>query len=206
MPAYRAHRAHQRAASGTPAPGRYQAVQSASSHGGLADRPDTRTVPLALAAVPDPFAVRPGQRVQAKVNRRVDLLEWEHSHGRIDAASYAAGRLVQAAFERAASRPGGSSWREGDRVDAAVAHELAIIRGLEGAQHARAMLQRMERALGMMDARILRAVLGDGLSFAEVAASRGIPGRDGTAYMARRFRDGLETLSGAWAARGRAKA
>src|SRR3954470_327954 len=111
---------------------------------------------------PDPDRINPlgpPPRIAVRVNRRVDLLEEELGNGRIKEPLYRAGRLAQAVFERAQGRSGGSSWSQGDRVDQALAHELAIIQNLETAEAARAMVGRIERAIGVVPARFLRRML-----------------------------------------------
>lgn len=85
----------------------------------------------------DPLGPKP--QVRVAVNRRVDILEQELANKRIDEAEYRVGRLVQAVFERAMGRVGGGGWSQGDRVDAALAHELAVLHGLETGEKVRAL-------------------------------------------------------------------
>jgi hypothetical protein len=56
--------------------------------------------------------------------------------------------------------------------------------------------------LGQLDARILRYVLRDRKTFAQIAEMRGRNSERGKTYFADRFRDALETLAHALAARG----
>lgn len=170
----------------------------------------TRGVSLAIVAVEDPLPdpTRPPlsqpPRVLAAANRRVDILEWEISHGRIKPSEYNVGRIAQAIFERMSSaRLGSGGFSPGDKVDQATAHELAVIYKVDDARTVVAWCKRIERAIGPIDARLLRQILGDRLSFSDVAASRGRAGEKGTRYYAERFRDALEELDGALAARGR---
>jgi hypothetical protein len=154
---------------------------------------------------PDPDRANPlgpPPQVKVAVNRRVDLLEEELSNKRIGEAEYRAGRLAQAAFEAAQGRVGGSSWSQGDRVDQWQAHELAIIRGLQTAEAARAMVARIERAIGAVPARFLRRMLTEGGTFAAEAVERGRDSARGRSQIAERFRFLLETLAEAWGARG----
>jgi hypothetical protein len=173
------------------------------------------TVPISwnadpiVVAIDDPLPdqsrppLSPAPRIQATANRRVDILEMELSHGRITQSEYAIGRIVQAVFERASgARLGSGGWHQGDRVDQATAHELAIIYAITDTHIVVAWLRTVERALGHIDARLVRQVLADRMSFADVAAARGRAGRQGTSYYADRFRDALETLDNALAARG----
>jgi hypothetical protein len=186
------------------------------------------------AAVADPTKslepLKPGKRgalagpkrVLATVNRKVDILELELGHGRIGAGAYSEGRVIQALYERP-GLSGGSTWNEGSRVDAVVAKELAVIRRVDNARAITAMVADIEKLVGMIDARILREILGENRSYAAVtqtldlrsAATRSpdvnawVPlGKGGKrapssretaarriAYVAQRFRDALETLA-----------
>ena len=62
------------------------------------------------------------------------------------------------------------------------------------------------RTLGPKDAEILRRVLRDGVRFRKLAEANGKGGREGASYFAERFRDAVETLAHALAARGKARA
>lgn len=187
------------------APGRYDLARAHEPANGRGLPPRSANAFTAVVAVPDPHQNPEGpgnERTLATVNRRVDILELEKSHGRISDAAYSVGRIVQAVFERAKG-PGGTNWQGGSRVDAWAAHELAIIHGIEDARRITGWIERITRALGMIDARILRRVLGDRMNYAEVAAATGKAGERGTAYIAQRFRDALEELAEALAAKGR---
>lgn len=161
---------------------------------------------VALVAVADPLPNSrgpAGQRILANVNRRVDILEWERSHARISDAAYFAGRVAQAALERANRGVGSSTWSQGSRVDAERAKELGIIRALESARMVEAHLRHLQVTLGKVDAAIVRQVLGDNLKYGDVR----LPGRSNVVsgyetYIARRFRDALELLGEEEIARG----
>ncbi|KAA2237694.1 hypothetical protein [Salinarimonas soli] len=142
------------------------------------------------------------QRVPVAFNRRVDLLEVERAHKRITEAEYCTGRLVQAVFERAMGQVGGGGWNAGDKVDAALKHELTVIYALDTAEKVQGLVQRIERAVGTVGTRFLRQVLVGRVSFAQYAAQRGKGGDRGTSQVAGHFRFLLEDLSEAWAARG----
>ena len=128
----------------------------------------------------------------------------ERSHGRITTSEYEVGRTVQAVLERASgARLGSGGWNPGNKADTTIAHELAIIYAIEDARVIRAMADRVVRAIGMIDARLLRRILGEGRSFSEVSAILGKgTGEKGTRYIAERFRDALEELDKAFAAKG----
>ncbi len=154
-----------------------------------------------VAAVADPWG-NGKERVLATVNRRTDLLELERSHGRISEAAYRAGRTVQDVLEKA-GRIGGSKW------DLTPSHHStmengAVARAMERAQAAVKMVAFVQGRLGMIDTRLLRRVLGDRMGYADIAALQGKSGEKGATYVARRFRDALEDLAEAFAARGKA--
>lgn len=154
----------------------------------------------AIASVPDPMDAR--AHTLATVNRVVDVIEDERAHGRISEAAYREGRVAQAVFERARG-PGSSNWMGATRIDAYTAKELAIIHGIDSAARIQRMVRWLRFELGHIDAGILERVLGEQKSFAEVATLRGRGGERGTGYVAARFRDALESLAGARAARGK---
>jgi hypothetical protein len=209
---------------------RYDLVE-ARDLGQRGEPPKSRNIQTAMVAIADPAALPPPfdpkkpykgpQRFVATANRRVDILEYERSHRRIGNEAYLEGRIVQAVFERQ-GLSGGSAWNSGSRIDAEVAKEIAIIRRLDTARAIDARLDELRDILGDIDAKILRQVLGENRSYAEVehsgllkaAAARGgaedwAPlGKGGVAkpakaevrarrvtYIAQRFRDALETLA-----------
>ena len=59
-----------------------------------------------------------------------------------------------------------------------------------------------EYAVGIIDARLIRQILGERMSFAECAALRGRTGDRGARYYAARFRDALEIVAERFAAKG----
>lgn len=161
-----------------------------------------RNARTALVSIPNPYD--PKERVFAAVNRRVDVLESERSHGLITEAGYQAGRTAQAMFERARG-PGSSNWQGGSRVDAYTSTELRIIHSIEDAKKVTAYMAWMAegKVLGMIDARLVRRILWERLSYADAANLQGKSGERGISYIAQRFRDGLERLAECSAARGR---
>ena len=181
-----------------PSRSRYD-LRDATAHYGLARPAGSSNVQPVTVAVPDPHDA--DVRIRATANRRVDILELERSHGRISEAAYMVGRIVQATFERASGvRSGGGG--AGVRVDAATAHELAIIYSIDNARAVQALMKRIESAIGTVGARFLRQVITEGVSFAGAAEQRGRGGRAGTAAAADRFRMLLEDLAEAWRAIG----
>lgn len=185
---------------------RYDLSGAREPAGGRAQPPRPAGIMTAIVAVPDPNPDPYGsrnERVIATVNRRVDILEVERSAGRISDAAYGIGRIIQAVFERARGVRTSRGWRARDRVDAAWVHEVAIVYALDDARKVQAYRERIRSAVGMIDARLLEQVLGDRLTYAECAAARGRAGERGIAYYAARFRDALEALAEAWAAKRR---
>jgi hypothetical protein len=168
---------------------------------GLARPPASVNLRTAIAAVPDPWSPA-GPAILATVNRQVDVLEDERSHGRISEAAYREGRIAQAVFERARG-PGSCNWSFASRVDAFTAKELSIIYGIDSAARIQRLVDWLRQQLGRIDANILQRVLGEQKSFSEVATLQGKSGARGAWYVAHRFRDALEALASARAARRR---
>jgi hypothetical protein len=162
-----------------------------------ARRRDTR-----VAAIPDPYG--PGRRILATVNIRTDLLELEYAHNRISEAALRVGREIQGKLERLSQVGAGNQWRQGDRVDQYQRHEEVIVDGLEAARAAEKLFAWIGRCLGEanLDVKILRNLLGDNMSYGAVALLHGKLGVRGVRYVAERFRDSLETLANAQAAKG----
>lgn len=197
--------------------GRYDFTGAREPRGGRGKPARSVHVRTATVAVDDPGELlrsesgrlvlrqEPSGRLLVNVNRRVDLLEHERAHGRISDAAYGIGRLVQAVFERYRGPGCGSQWREGDHVDADLAHELAIIYGLENAEAVRKLVAKIRREIGRIDANIVQRLLAQRQSFAQVGQLIGRGGERGSAYIAQRFRDALEALSETFAARGKGK-
>ena len=157
-----------------------------------------------IAAIPDPYN-RGGRRLLATIHIRTDLLELERAHSRISEAAFYVGREIQCMFERATATGAGNQWNSGDRVDQYQAKELQIISHLELARRIDAHAVWMRRCLGQanIDCTIIRDLLGDQMSYGACAARHGKFGERGARYVAQRFRDALEALATAQAARGR---
>lgn len=157
-----------------------------------------------IAAIPDPFNPG-GKRLLASVNIRTDLLELEHAHNRISGPALLAGREMQQMFEQATRVGAGGQWNSGDRVDQCRRKEQQIVKHLETARKIEAHAAWVRRCLGQhnIDCRILRDILGDQLSYGASAVRHGKKGDRGARYIAQRFRDALETLANAKAAKGR---
>jgi hypothetical protein len=119
--------------------------------------PKSANVEVDTVAIADPLPDPQGgadQRILASANRRVDILEYEHSHGRISVDAYRAGRIAQRVFERAARVNGGSTWREWTQVDVKVAAEIAFNHRIDDADRINAYFDWMRRTPGLKFRRI----------------------------------------------------
>ena len=157
-----------------------------------------------VASIPDPYNPG-GRRLLASVNIRTDLLELELAHNRISEAAFLIGREIQDKLEQQTRVGAGNQWNSGDRVDQYQQHELHIVGGLELAREIQAYFSWIGRCLGRanLDCKIIRDILGEHLSYGACAVNHGKHGDRGTRYIAQRFRDALEALAMAHAAKGR---
>jgi hypothetical protein len=162
-----------------------------SIHNGPAD--------IAPVAVPDPYDMQRRLRALA----RIDLLDRERRADRITEAQYLAGRDVERKLAGLGHIGGGGQWLDGDRVDPGTAARLAVALGYERALVANRFLDWLLRRLGVRDTRLLLLVLAEGNPLHVAAIRLGRGGRRGMQYTADRFRDALEVLAEARAARGR---
>lgn len=177
-----------------PAEGRYGHQAHAGAimpANGLAKPPRTRNVTAVTAVVADPL--EPGKRLLVSVNRHVDVLEVERSHGRLSEAAYRVGRELQAVFEAGSRIGAGSQWREGDRVDAELAKETAITRNVDIARAIDGEMRRLERDVGTIGAEFLREIL-SGTSFAEYAVRTTMGTKRDVRDVSARFRAMLEDI------------
>ena len=123
----------------------------------LARMPVSRNSDATVGAVEDPYGDGK-QRILVTVNRRTDILEQERSHGRIGEAAYCTGREVQAALEYV-GRIGGTNWAGASRKDPAEVRDTHAQRLIDDGERARAMVGRLRDRLGMIDTRLLAAIL-----------------------------------------------
>ncbi len=158
-------------------------------------------IETAAVAVDDPWT--PGGRSLAAVNRRVDVLEMERSHGRLTVSQYEVGRQVQAIFERASgARLGSMDFGVRGSKDMTIAHELSVIYAIDDARLVAKLKDKVVRAVGVPGARFLHEVLTGRQTFAQFAEARGKGGDRGTAYIAEHFRILMENLDEDFAAEG----
>jgi hypothetical protein len=168
---------------------------------GLGTRPASVNVDLAPGAVQDPYD--PQARIAVSINRKVDLLEYERGRGLITVSQYEVGRQLQAVFERASGARVGGDWLGGVSTrDQTIAHELQILYAVVDAQLVKRLMRRVERAVGVVGARLLQKLLLGDETFASLAIARGMDSRGGRTAMANRFRWLLEAVDEEFAARG----
>lgn len=140
------------------------------------------------------------QRIKAVV--RVDLLENELAHERIDEADYLAGRRIERLFEQVRMVKASSLWRTSGRVDNASAPDPGL-RLLERLSKMEQTKREANRIVGEAGLKFLERILAEGLTFAALAEKVGRGGERGTAAVADRFRWLLKELADGWAAKGR---
>lgn len=182
--------------------GRYDLRDAAMPPGEqLGEPPSLRVKYTRAAAISDPFD--PNRRLLATINIKTDILETEYAHSRISLAAHAVGRELQAKFEQMTQTGAGNQWNSGDRVDVYQQHEKHIVGKIELARKITKDFAWIRSILGEMDSKILRNILGDRLNYSQCAVLYGKRGDRGARYIASRFRDGLEALATAKAAKGK---
>jgi hypothetical protein len=174
------------------------------------------------AIVDDPMEKDGAKKLRVAINYRTDALENERANRRISPAAYMTGRIMQHIFETS-TRVSGSNWRGGDRVDAAVAHEDAIIRALGNADKRDELMAQLEDDLGKKGVDFLRKILTGERTFQSYAAHEhdlaarrlglrrgapgaGKPGDRAIGRVADRFRWALEEAAEILAATGKSRA
>lgn len=136
-------------------------------------------------------------RARARINVAGDVLAQELRHRRISEEAFATGRLIEAVLQWGVIT-GGGQWMQGDRVDAAEAHEWAIAKGVDRARAAQAMKQEMRAVIGQTDARVIERVLVDGATWRQIAATYGKPTKREQLHWAWSFRKALQDLADLW--------
>jgi hypothetical protein len=169
----------------------------------LGEVPSVRQRYTRVGAIPDPYD--PTRQLLATINTRTDLLERELAHSLISQPAFLVGREIQAKFEHQSRTGAGNQWSDSDRVDVWQRKEEQIVACLQAARDIQAYFAWIGRCLGRMsiDLPILCNILGDQLSYAQTAVLHGKKGDRGARYIAQRFRDALESLATAQAAKGK---
>ncbi len=160
------------------------------------------------------------RRQRVAINARIDLLEYEHQRGRLSGAAYAAGRYVDRLLEAASGRRSQKEFGEPNRA-ALSPHALqqTLVARIDAARSAARLKEAMAREIGADGARVIARVIGESLSFREIArldkmaagknresVPTGGKGRDcerAARLVAASFRDGLEALALVWEKRGK---
>lgn len=186
------------APSARPSPGRYNLRDSRAPANGVATRPYSRNVPLGRVAVLDPNRLPgdPPRRIQATVNRRVDLLEDELAHKRISDAAFNEGRRMQATFEAAEGVRAQESAGKIDGGNRALARERMMHARIEAARDVRDLMEKASVLVGRVVAQQLRRVIAEGWRWRDLLTAEGKqPTRRNIADVAGRCREALETLA-----------
>ncbi|MDJ0449228.1 hypothetical protein [Methylocystis sp. JR02] len=186
--------------------GRYDRVEEAVHPGPALPHAPKRMkgkIEIVTAAVEDPNPVGSEKlrRQRVAVNIAGDTLEREYAYGRISTPAYQVGVIYRETIESSCGRLRHPTTFElsGGRGS----QELLIIRRMEIAERAVAIQEEVRSAIGETDEQLLRAVLGDGLTFGEIARLEGRHGKRAMARIATRFREALQALATDWRQRGR---
>lgn len=148
------------------------------------------------AAVADPDPAREGKRQRVAVNMHTDALETEYAYRRISEEAYRAGRSYQAILEIARGRrTGARGFEPRDCAASPQSREYALLARLQNARDAVELLAEARGAIGAAGVEALTGVLGDGLTFTQMAARMGRSGERARREVARAFREGLEALA-----------
>lgn len=182
--------------------GRY-GLARASSPGELPPEgrdPGRPHLEIVHGVVDDPNPTFRGERQRVAINKNTDALEREYKYGRISESAYRAGNVYGCVLEKSeGAATGGGQWMEGDRVDVVVAHELAIINGLDRAAASVHMLTDTAKVVGVLGQRVLGLVLVKRMTLEQVCES--ISGRSdklAKSFYAETFRQSLEALADHW--------
>ena len=136
-------------------------------HGHEAD-PEAQPERAGQPPVAGATAARKRRRVA--INARTDLLEYEHQRGRLSPQAYAAGRYIDAVLEAASGRRGGVEFGERNRVAiSAYSLQQALAARMDAAREAARLKDAMAREIGRESARVVCLVIGEGLSFRDIA-------------------------------------
>jgi hypothetical protein len=106
--------------------------------------------------------------------------------------------MVERALARGRGLPK-TNWPVSERINGGNNSEMAMLRRIDVAKRIVAYGERVQLAIGVDDALLIRAVLGDGQTYALIAAAH----ETNAAVIRERFCGALERLADAWAARGR---
>ncbi len=181
--------------------GRYRRPSGFTDPGGLSYPGSSGHQSIEHGYVDDPNPALKGKKQKAAINTRTDALETEYARGRLSDEAYRAGRIYQRVLELSGGKPtGGGQWMQGDRVDAASAHEIAIWRSLDTARKAHEMIFSLLPVIGILAANVLRMILLDRLTITEVTSRcEGSTERMQVVFYAETFRRSLQIVADEWA-------
>lgn len=149
---------------------------------------------LALDQVENPFQTGP-RMIEVTRSIRNDPLAGHYARKAIDQAQYQAGRKWQAYYEAAGIGLVIAMDPLKEPVDGRGASRADFTDGQLYAFH---KLKESRTFLGDEGYRIVRDVLGDGLTIADVSTKRGFSSQFSVKYYGVRFRECLETLAQSW--------
>jgi len=178
-------------------------MRSQRKPNGTSSAATSHLIDLQFGDVDDPAPGGVRRRRRVAINTRTDTLEQEYAHGRLSEAAYRSGRIYQRVLERSGNSSSfSSSWPSLGRIDNSADPDAHIVRRLDNAAEAVAMLQETRPIVGIHGERILTLVLGQGLSLGEAAArlmtGGGSISRHATSFYAWLFRQVLEALADFW--------
>jgi len=177
--------------------GIFDDVQSATHPGPELPRAPRRMrgrVEIAIGALPDPNPVEGEKLKRQKVALNVarDVLLRELKQGRIGNAQFQAGRVFERILETATIGAGAASLERGGGSgdhEAVVAKAIDRAGGVVEAEYA------ARSACGQRGVVLLRAILGDRQSFAQIAAAERLGAKRGPGKIAAEFREALLALA-----------
>ncbi len=177
-------------------------------------------IEIAHGGVIDPYAsdARP-RRQRVALNARIDTLEYEARRGRLTQGAYEAGRYIDALLERASGRRTGRDFAQANRAAiSSFTLQHALAARMDAAREAQRLKDAMAHDVGASAARVVTKVIGESLSFRQIARLDAMgngknveavatkKGRDcerAARKVAQCFRDTLEQLAVVWERRGR---
>jgi hypothetical protein len=154
----------------------------------------------------------------SRSTRGTDTLEYEHGRGRLTPAAYATGRYIDAVLEAANGRRSGTEFGERCREQLSpLSLQHAMAARIDAGRAAGFLKEAMMREIGPESARVVVLIIGESLSFREIArmdarsegknreAQPTGKGRDcerASRRVGGLFRSGLEDLALAWEKKG----
>lgn len=150
-------------------------------------------VEIAIGAMPDPNPLEAEKlrRQRVALNVAGDVLLRELRAGRITQHQFQAGREFEAACEAAAIGVGGAM---GERSTGRGDHEALVAKTIDRAAQLVTIDDRARKACGRDGAMLLRWVLGDRMTFAQIASARGKRKGRASAKIGDEFREALAAL------------